>query len=400
MKKIVQNILLSLISLSLTGALLIGIDRLIVGIYDTERENADLIFPHNSKRHLTTSEFSHTVQVNRLGFRDRDFGAKSDDVFRILAIGDSFTYGMGVQIEDSWTKLVEKQLREDGYKVEIANLGRPGAFPFLYTILAKAALPILQPDLVIIAALQGDDLAQSTIRSEINKEYTTIAPKDRASEPPSASRIQKWFPGFSYLSQRAKATTATEDLGAVRETRRLKMMKNMTSEERDKLSKLDPGIRQAFEHDGLNPAMIRLALNQPEYYVEYTDVNSENFSERRDNMAWEFGRIKSIAESHNAEVLILSVPNGTYVSEKVNASKGRIGFITNEDLLTGNRADIGTIQAAEIAKLPVVNVTKEFREFCEKETLYFELDGHFNELGNRRFADAILPLLKKHIPKK
>jgi len=68
-----------------------------------------------------TREFRITVLAIRLGFRDCEFRAPRSGRFRVLAIGDSFTLGWGVDREDSWPKLLEQKLIQSGRAVEIAN---------------------------------------------------------------------------------------------------------------------------------------------------------------------------------------------------------------------------------------------------------------------------------------
>lgn len=52
--------------------------------------------------------------TNGFGFRDHEFDLKksSDDEYRILTIGDSMTFGMGIQLNDCWTEVLENRLRE------------------------------------------------------------------------------------------------------------------------------------------------------------------------------------------------------------------------------------------------------------------------------------------------
>ena len=52
-------------------------------------------------------------RVNSLGFRDREFPKeKPAGELRVLAIGDSFTFGAGVQLDDCWVQLLERRLAE------------------------------------------------------------------------------------------------------------------------------------------------------------------------------------------------------------------------------------------------------------------------------------------------
>ena len=63
--------------------------------------------------------------INDLGFRDLPFDVeKKPGELRILTVGDSFTFGSGVQTEDTWSQVLESMLREehDG-PVEVINGG-------------------------------------------------------------------------------------------------------------------------------------------------------------------------------------------------------------------------------------------------------------------------------------
>ena len=61
------------------------------------------------------------MHINRDGFRDRDFPVeRTKGAARIVCVGDSYTYGWGVNLEDSFPKQLERAL-EPG--TEVLNLG-------------------------------------------------------------------------------------------------------------------------------------------------------------------------------------------------------------------------------------------------------------------------------------
>ena len=66
-----------------------------------------------------------TVTFNDLGFRDLPFTReKKPGEFRILAVGDSFTFGSGVQDADTWPQQLEARLRDERSEpVEVINAG-------------------------------------------------------------------------------------------------------------------------------------------------------------------------------------------------------------------------------------------------------------------------------------
>lgn len=112
--------------------------------------------PPDSSVACETSEFSFEAKTNSRGFRDREFGPKTA-ALRIMAIGDSFTYGWGVAQEDSWPKQLEALLKGGA---EVANLGMAGGSPRTYVEIAARAVSRLRPDIVILALLSADDVVQ------------------------------------------------------------------------------------------------------------------------------------------------------------------------------------------------------------------------------------------------
>lgn len=117
--------------------------------------------PPNVRAEFRTTEFHWFVETNDLGLRDRKFDRSRKGGARVLAIGDSFTLGWGVGVEDTWVKRLERNLRQGGRAVEVINAGRAGTGTGWYAEAAETMVPVLRPDVVIVAVLQGDDLAQA-----------------------------------------------------------------------------------------------------------------------------------------------------------------------------------------------------------------------------------------------
>jgi len=61
--------------------------------------------------------------VNNLGFREGPIGPKDPDQFRIAIIGDSFSWGQGLQERERFSNLLDAQL---GPRYEVLNFGMPG----------------------------------------------------------------------------------------------------------------------------------------------------------------------------------------------------------------------------------------------------------------------------------
>ncbi|MCZ6594938.1 MAG: SGNH/GDSL hydrolase family protein, partial [Bacteroidetes bacterium] len=101
-----------------------------------------------------SSEYHVELSTNSYGLRDREYPLNKDsDTFRILILGDSYTFGWGVKIERIFPKLVEQDLNLEYTKprVGVINCGVYGyGTQHQYKFMRKYGYR-LKPDLVIIA---------------------------------------------------------------------------------------------------------------------------------------------------------------------------------------------------------------------------------------------------------
>lgn len=90
------------------------------------------------------------------GFRrTTDFPPKQEGIFRIVVIGDSQTYGFGVDADEAYPAVLEKELRNT-YRVEVLNLGIVGTQPADHLKIMQKYLPLLKPDLVVYGVCYND----------------------------------------------------------------------------------------------------------------------------------------------------------------------------------------------------------------------------------------------------
>jgi lysophospholipase L1-like esterase len=95
---------------------------------------------------------------NRSGFRGRDFTAeRAPGSFRVVVLGDSFTYGVGVADAETLPAQLESILSQHSgdFDVEVINLGEPG----IETARELAHLRKhreLRPDVVVLAYVLND----------------------------------------------------------------------------------------------------------------------------------------------------------------------------------------------------------------------------------------------------
>jgi len=93
-----------------------------------------------------------TYTINDLGFRDREdlATAKPAGTSRVLFLGDSVTFGLEVDLEETLVKQVERLLAPHGGPVECLNLGVSGYSPLQEVALLERNGLDLAPDLVVL----------------------------------------------------------------------------------------------------------------------------------------------------------------------------------------------------------------------------------------------------------
>jgi lysophospholipase L1-like esterase len=91
------------------------------------------------------------LRVNNVGFRDRDIPAK-DGKYRIAVVGDSFTWGQGVDEAERFSNLIEQTL---GPGYEVFNFGKPGNnMPEHLDVLTQALA--IKPDFILLQLYIND----------------------------------------------------------------------------------------------------------------------------------------------------------------------------------------------------------------------------------------------------
>jgi lysophospholipase L1-like esterase len=103
-------------------------------------------------RKVRGSHKHYEVRINSQGFRDREYSVtKSADCLRIAIVGDSVTFGVGVDIENTFVKQAERLLRSRcKKKIEVMNFGASGASTINELELIERKVLLYKPDLIIL----------------------------------------------------------------------------------------------------------------------------------------------------------------------------------------------------------------------------------------------------------
>lgn len=390
MRRVTANLALLLASL-FTAYGVLGLADKTAGAYLTRQlwpGPVGLLFQPGQEDAFEMRDYRCSERINALGFRDRETPLEKTGTYRIVAIGDSFTYGWGVNLEDTWVKQLEKRLREQGLDVEVLNLGKPAAGPNEYAAIATAAIPVLKPDMVIVCCLAGDDVNQV---SDISNPFLWA----RLRFPNLLHAVRYW------RNRKVQETAAIPPTRTAEDTRKgyaqvaQQLLDEFTPEQRARYDRLEDAVKESFLAGTLNPWLIGHSTGGPDYFLHTLDLTT--LTDAIKGMAKAFRTIRSVARRHDAHALVLSIPEGFYVNREAYANVQRIGFLAAPEMLESNTADEAVAAACRKAGLPFGSVTEGFRQRKDEPGLYFEFDRHMTAKGNALYAELIAPIVAPYV---
>ena len=349
------------------------------------------LFPPLSCSYYRTSEFNCVASINSLGFRDREIGKDKKKHIRVIAIGDSFTYGWGVDLQDSWPKILEKNLQARGVSLEILNLGKPGASPVEYAEIAEIAIPLLRPDVLILEVLQGEDFWQ------LKTGYLD--------SPWTHDLLWKYlFPNLKKMRQartlwraRGKVFTA-EDIREDWAKAARELQHRLNHEEQTRFQGLNVQIKAAFMQGETNPYIIVHAVINPQMYRDTFDLESPLVKKLMHILTDQLIKIREVADRYKTRIIVCSLPSAVYVSENDYFFAEGLGFLLDKKMMElKNMDDFTKISSLKAGLTDFFEVTDSFRSKCKKEQLYYLWDEHLNREGNKFYADTLTPYLMEFL---
>lgn len=145
------------------------------------RYDRDLGWEHipGARGRMVAPEFSAEMVINAAGQRDQDYPEeRQSNSWRVIALGDSYVEGWGVELEASVTKLLEERLQQAraDERVEVINMGVAGYGTDQELLYYERDGQHYQPDDVLVF-FYGNDIWNNFTRAF--KPYYILGPADR-----------------------------------------------------------------------------------------------------------------------------------------------------------------------------------------------------------------------------
>lgn len=400
--KYLKKISLALTSIIFLLIVLIIIDKLIGYKQKLIDQNTGAYyFPSKTKEVYRSGEFTFTAEINSLGFRGHEyFAPKSTNSIRIMTIGDSFTYGWGVSLNDSWPQILEKELpAKIGKKVEVLNFSSPGHGPINYKNIVSDFLKIYLPDYILIGLLEGDDLSQlyppptKTVgQSPETKKRIEQYLQKIGRKPPIFNQIPILFPNISLLIK----PKGNNEVADAWKSSIFNIVNSFTDEELKKFESLNIDIQDKFLTNYIQPSIITSTVGTPDFNTRITKLNDERTKDAISRLKSIMKEITFIASNTNVKTVIVDTPYDIFVSKKYAEAQAAMGLEYLDKSWESNVPDLINKEVASASGAMLISNIDVIRARCQ-DNCYFYYDSHLNKNGHRIMADNIVSEMAKII---
>ncbi|NQY09487.1 MAG: SGNH/GDSL hydrolase family protein [Flavobacteriales bacterium] len=336
-----------------------------------------IIFEPYTSAHYSTVEFDFYADISSIGLRNKEVSTiKHDSTFRILCFGDSWTYGWGVDVENSWPMILEDWLKQNGYSnVEVINCAQPGGNTQNYKRHAAIAIPLLKPDLVLLGVLQLNDLSQLSDRS-------TKDAMSNASNRTSVKHMTKSF-FISSTENYVKLFYGNNpiEINPVWKASSIKLINSFNEDHLAKFESYSDTVKTLFKTGNLNPSLLNHYIKYPNQNLIYNDPNEVKTKESLLVMHADVAKIKQVCDENKSKVVFINLPSSAFTGHKIDSS-----FSSS---IAKNQIDSMYKSVATSNNIDYIELTDYFKSMEDKRRYFYRFDGHPNRQGYRKMGAFI-----------
>jgi lysophospholipase L1-like esterase len=292
------------------------------------------------------------VRTNSFGLRSSEVAVpKPKGTFRILLLGDSFTFGFRAANDVIFARQLEKRLRGSGFSsVEVVNAGVLSYCPLLEYLQYRHTLHVLESDLVVL------NFDMSDVQDHL--EYSRNLASSRDGAPlfvtePSLGTSPGWVPGllsFQWVTRYVTAARRRRDAAT-------------------------EGVPFARDLDR---------------YLWALDDGQEMNREVRDTLA-PIINLAGLLAHHRVPLLLATYPQPWQVAADATPLppiRDQYGIGQNRVHL--NDRPFRKLEAfAREHGIPFINATSAFRQDSNPASLFLASDFHFSARGHALYADVL-----------
>ena len=352
-------------------------------------------------------EYNAYARVNSAGLMDQEYAQeKPAGVYRILVLGDSFTEGLRVPMDAAFHSILEEELNAAGKRVEVINAGVAGWGTDQELLFYQEVGREYQPDMVLLAFFPGNDIMNNAIALEsqnfgaVRKPYFLLEdgqltlhnqPVGSESEPVVAEETLKSppqlipeHPPLAFLQPLLQHSAFYRYF-----VPRLRVIAPGFALKLAQWGLIEPGSETSNAEQG--PDYIPIA------YGVYKNPLDPPWQEGWRITQALLAQFKSDVEADGGAFRVVVIPSQEQVepaawAHVLQSYPAMQAYDWDLDQPNQRLAEILDAQ-----QTPYLDLLPIFRAW-DGPTLYFPIDGHWNERGHRLAGETLFQWLNDDIP--
>ena len=334
------------------------------------------VLPYTEGTMSSEGDFNIPYRTNNRGMRgpqDYEY-AKPDGVYRIAVMGDSFTFGVGVEVGQEYSSLLQKKLDEaTPGKYEVLNFGVSSYSPVAELVYFKKEVLKYKPDLMVLALDLGDVMDdyfyEKNLVYDKNGEIAGCDPFMKNGRPDI----------WAIAKQNSMILTMLDEKGfqSIRKMKAIGLGRYLENKREHVRNKsflfMEPDLdnvefdRFIFSREGKDLAIVRRHWQRTAKYL---------------------AMIKKMADANGVDFLLTSYPCGQDVGESQWA-KGREYWGFEAGRVYDPSFAFSLLKSfARENNIDFVSLLQPMRRNKDK-TLYYNNDGHFTPEGQKIVAETL-----------
>lgn len=333
------------------------------------------------------NEINYDARINNFGLRGRDISIeKPEGLTRILMVGDSFTFGVGAEDNQTIPYYFEEIIKKKYGPVEVINCGMGLLCTTLHYINLRDKYLKLSPDMVFLLF----DLTD--LWDDWEMERHLIYDKNGKILRCDPYYVDGKFDWWFFLREHSKFADWVYDK-IIRTYRKMRIL-GFSGYMKIAMQ----GKRAKGEIANLKNISIDPITNDGLFFTRGRD-KEQDIRRHWKRTAKFILLIRDMLKERNIDFAMIIYPNGIYVGPD-QWSQGRLwwGFQAGKTYTDCFCFELMEEFAKE-NNIDLINLLPAFLSNKDKK-LFFDYDGHFTPVANKIVAEALVnsPILKKRIP--
>lgn len=299
------------------------------------------------------------IRINALGFRE---SSEISDA-QIMALGDSFTFGWGVEESESWPELLGHKLERTVYNLGVHDASPKQELELLKYLLEQQGGKILM-DTLLWMIYEGNDLEDDYSEVVVRRDKPVAVPIFKGTLIESIEGLVKTIHNQSFITRLRRGQVSWNKAD------------KKTSESPFNVDGVNL-VYPLYNSEQLGPRLFS------QYYVDLAGMPASYVETHWNRQALEnvFDEMRTLAKSYNFHVAVIFAPS---------AARLHGPYFKNFPAISSRPYFLELVRdLAASAGFAFVDLYDLMKPYASTELLYFRDDDHFNQRGHELAAEMI-----------